>query len=545
MNQRDIEKAIEREVEEWPEASVSFTKTGTHPKAKLAFGGLLLSVVFAGTPGSQRGVHNTLSEVRRSLKKLGAVRTKPEPTAEEDEAPYRKPNDGAAKRPDPVERKPVEPKATIPEQLVEAGVVDKAAVQAAGSAETYARAGYVEVEEEEGENEVNFEARRAALLALIEGIVDGVYFDLPDTVYHAVPRLSSSGLQKLCVSPATFWRGSWLDPEKADLDEDATKAQVLGKAYHCARLEPGRFHDCYVRGLEKADFDLTSDSAIKAALKDLGEPQTQGAETIAERGQRLLDAGYDGTILAVAAAAWESERGGRIAIPGQYFDQIVTDMERIAASGEIAELLSEGEPEVSIFWTDKHGLKMKCRVDYLKASKWTDLKTFDNSRGKALGQALADAVRYNRLYVQAATYREGIEAVRVGGLDIIGEATEAQRDLIANLRLRPSPLKCWFVFTEKGGVPNILGREFRFHGVTSYRETEINALVEEDNKDRVREALGGTTALYSRALWEIDKAKRDFVLYSQVYEPGQPWFPVEPLGHFDDLDFNSYWLKGD
>jgi hypothetical protein len=81
-----------------------------------------------------------------------------------------------------------------------------------------------------------------------EPIVDGIYFGLPMEVYLAVPRLSASGMQKLCASPAAFWKEVWLNPERAaDPDEEETKAQQLGKAYHCARLEPERFHDAYVR----------------------------------------------------------------------------------------------------------------------------------------------------------------------------------------------------------------------------------------------------------------------------------------------------------
>jgi hypothetical protein len=544
MNQRDIEKAIEREVEDWPGASVTFANGGKHPKAKLSYGGALLSVVFAGTPGSQRSIHNTLRDVRGALKKLGATRTKPEPSKDEDEAPYRKPNDGAEKRPDPVAREPVEPKPDVAEQLVAAGVAtEEQKVEALRKDVVEKVASAIAEAETEEEAEDIIAAIRAAAAA----IVDGVYFDLPDTIYHAVPRLSASGLQRLAISPATFWRGSWLDPERPEADEEATKAQVLGKAYHVARLEPDRFHSSYVRAISKSDYPakglLTSDAAIKAALKELGEPQTQGAETIPDRARRLVDAGYQGTILALEVERWEAERNGRVAIPAEHFDQIVVDMERIRES-EIAGLLSDGFAEVSIFWTDKHGLKMKARLDWLTLAHWADLKTFANPNGKELDRALVDFCRYNRLHIQAATYRDATEAVRTGGLDVVGPATEAQRKLIFDLRTRAKPLGCYFVFTEKGGVPNLLAREFPFYDVSAYRETEIDALVEEGRRGEVRETLGSMTLLYQRALWEIDRGKRAFVLYSEVYEPGRPWFPIEAIGKFSDLDFNTYWLEG-
>lgn len=541
MNQRDIEKAIERELEEWPGTSVEFVNSGKHPKAKLKFLGLMMPVVFAGTPSDQRSIPNCLADVRRALRKMEAQRTKPAPTREEDEVTYRKPNDGAAKRPDPVKAEPAKAKPTVADQLVVAGVATEEQAEKA-------RAPAQAVDEEQAEEEQDATEAREALLARVAGIVDGVYFDLPDTVYHAVPRLSASGLQKLCVSPATFWRGSWLDPDKPDLDEESTKAQVLGKAYHCARLEPDSFHDRYVRKISKEDYPtkglLTSDVAVKAALKEAGEQQTITGESIEERCERLVDSGYQGTIFPLESARWERERRGRIPIEAKFFDQIVTDMERIRDTGEIAELLQGGAAEVSIFWTDKHGLKMKARLDYLTTTFWTDLKTFDNSRGKALEAAIADFVRYNRVHVQAATYRDATEAVRTGGLDVQGEATEEQRKLVFDLRTRAKPLTCWYVFTEKGGVPNLLAREFEFRAVSAYTQTEVNALVEEDRKHDVVETLGQATMLYQRALWEIDQAKRAFVLHSQVYEPGRPWFPIEPRGKFSDLDFNTYWLEG-
>lgn len=385
--------------------------------------------------------------------------------------------------------------------------------------------------------------------AVPEPIVDGVYFGLPADAYHAVPRLSASGLQRMCVSPATFWRGSWLDPDAPTLDEEETKAQQLGKAYHCARLEPERFHDCYVRELDKADFPatgmLTSDAAVKAALKELGETQSIGTESIEERCERLLQAGYEGTLWPLEKARWEREDlPGRIPIPAKYFDQIVQDMERIRGSGEIAQLLTGGQAEVSIFWTDQWGIPMKARLDYLTAELWDDFKTFDNSRGKALEQVLPDTVRYNRLHIQAVTYRDAVEAVRVGGLDVVGAATDEQRALVAAIRMRPTELGCWFIFQEKGGVPNLLAREFPFFDVPDSVTHSWDTGASEEAKAAGHAATRTRTGLFIRGSWEAEQAKRQFVLYSEAYEPGRPWFPLEGKRAFHDYEFNTYWIEG-
>lgn len=416
-------------------------------------------------------------------------------------------------------------------------------IQAAGSATTYAKRAAVEAETPDTD-EARTEAL-AALQAMVDAIVDGIYFGLPAEVYHAVPRLSASGLQKLCISPATFWKGSWLDPERAELDEDSTKAQVLGKAYHTARLEPEMFDDLYVRQLDKADFPkntLFTGTDMGKALELLGEKKTG---SVGEQAERLVAAGYTGPIWQVALAEWEAERKGRVAINGVYYDQIVADMERIRGNGDIAELLSDGQAEVSIFWTDDHGLLMKSRVDYLTAAHWADFKTFDNSRGKELTQALVDAVRFNRYHVQAVTYRDAVEAIRTGGLQIVGDATDAQRTLVAAIQIKPDELACWYVFQEKGGVPNLLAREFPFFSAPLGRELEASAMaVDEEHRANAIATQTRRTQLHSRAAWEVEHAKRAFHLYAQVYEPGRPWFPIEARGRFDDIEFNTFWLEG-
>jgi hypothetical protein len=391
-----------------------------------------------------------------------------------------------------------------------------------------------------------FDAETPAQVA-VEDIVDGVYFGLPDTVYHAVPRLSGSYLQLLCVSPATFWAKSWLNPEREELDEDETKAQQLGKAYHCARLEPERFHSAYCRAPDKAEYGdqlLTSDAAIKAELKALNEQQTMGTETIVERAKRLVAAGCEKPIWALVMDEHEQQRAGRIAIPAKYFDQIEQDMERIAGNSEIAALLNGGQAEVSIFWTDEHGLKMKARLDYLTPTHWSDLKTFDNSRGKVLAQALSDFVRFNRTYVQAAVHREAVEAVRTAGLDVQGAATDEQRALVAQLRTKPEPLDCWFVFQEKNGIPNLLARQFVFFDVPEAVTNSWDTGADEEAIAAGHAATMRRTGLYSRAQWEVRHAKETFVLYAESYQPGRPWFPLESVGRFSDLDFNTHWIEG-
>lgn len=391
-----------------------------------------------------------------------------------------------------------------------------------------------------------------------EALSDGIYFDLPEDIYHDQERLSSSRLQKLNVSPGTFWASSWLNPEnhKApdldDLDEEdakqveaATKAQILGKAYHVARLEPDRFHSCYCRELAKADLGpdaLTTSKAIEAALKDLGQAQTKAGESVLEKAHRLRAAGYREPIWHLALEEWRESIGDRIPIKAAYWTQILRDMKMIEANRPVHELLSGGFAEVSILWTDGGGVKMKARLDYLKPGAWLDFKSFDNSRAKWLDQAISDAFRFNRYHIQLATYHEAVEMIRQGALDIYGDPTREQIELIEDIERHLEPLQPYFVFQEKSGIPNLVAKRVRIFEIPD--TTRVNeAGASEEQVAKGREATMRPTGLMQKALFDIRKAKADFRIYSEVYAPGEPWQPLEPISDLTDLDFSPYWLE--
>ena len=74
---------------------------------------------------------------------------------------------------------------------------------------------------------------------------DGIYFNLPEAEYHALRRLSASGIKNILISLPTFWAKSWMNPEVADSDDKDTNAQILGRAYHAAIFEPETLADRY------------------------------------------------------------------------------------------------------------------------------------------------------------------------------------------------------------------------------------------------------------------------------------------------------------
>lgn len=394
-----------------------------------------------------------------------------------------------------------------------------------------------------------------------EAIKDGIYFRMPEETYLTAERLSKSGIKRLRVSAADYWVESHLNPNPPELTPEQERsrhmARLIGRAYHCARLEPDRFAEIYVREITTADFNgqegfLSSGREIEAELAERGLPKKFKDDAgVLDQAKRLKAAGYEGPIWHIAEEEWRaSVKPGQVVIPAKAYEEIMVDMERIRMVPAVHKLLTGGEPEVSVFWTcPETGIPMKARFDYLKADRWVEFKTFANSSRKALFQAITDAIRFERYHIDAAGYMEAAEAVRSGVLEIMDEATDAERELIAAIQARPTELACHFVFQQKGGVPNILERAWRFFESPSddaVRELEESgAPAEKLERARKMQAMASRsrTVIHTKGRMEIAAAKRDFLAYSEIYQRGEPWLPFNPSGEITDADFSQYFLE--
>lgn len=385
---------------------------------------------------------------------------------------------------------------------------------------------------------------------------DGIYFGLAEDAYLALERLSKSGIKKLRISPADFWADSWLNPKPEELTPEQEKrrklARLLGKAYHAARLEPETFEDRFIREPSQADFTdelLTNATQIGMALAALDQPKkAAGDDGVLDQAKRLRAAGYEGPIWHLIMDEFEEVAGDRWRIPASAWDSIITDMDRIRQVPAVADLLNGGAAEVSILYTcPDSGLPMKTRIDYLCARHWVEFKTFSNPMGKALNQVVIDAVAYNRYHIDAVAQMQAIEAIQSGQLDIKGDATDDEIELIVAIQEWAAPLACHLAFQQTGGIPNILAREFEFYEQeTAVDELEADGATQ-DRIDRAQafadQATPRRTLVHEKGRMEIAAAKRDFKQYSEIYRPGQPWLPWQPSGKITDLDFRSYWLE--
>lgn len=390
---------------------------------------------------------------------------------------------------------------------------------------------------------------------------NGIYFGLPEETYLSQERLSKSGIKRIRVSPADFWAESYLNPNPPELTPEQERqrfmARLVGRAYHAARLEPEKFASTYVREISMADFSsaegfVSSGREIEALLAERGQPKKSKDDAgVLDQAKRLAATGYDGPIWHIEEEKWRaSVLPGQVVIPAKVYQEILVDMERIRRVPSVQKLLTGGIAEVSIFWTcPETGIPMKARFDYLKPDRWVEFKTFANSSRKALFQAITDAIRFERYHIDAAAYMECAEIVRGGTLDIIGDATAEERELVGMIQARAEPLRCHFIFQQKGGVANLLNCPFHFFESPSddaLRELEESCASDQQiSRARKMQAISSRhrTAIYTKGRMEIAAAKRDFLLYSEVYQAGEPWAPIKNVLEISDASFSQHFLE--
>src|SRR5690606_36950277 len=116
------------------------------------------------------------------------------------------------------------------------------------------------------------------------------------------------------------------------------------------------------------DGTLFTGTEMGKVLEEMG---LKKSGSVLEQAERLADAGFPASQLwALVKQEWDRARGARTPIPAKHYDQMLTDSRRISEHPDIGPLLRGGEAEVSVFWTDEHGVKMKARIDYLTADWW-------------------------------------------------------------------------------------------------------------------------------------------------------------------------------
>lgn len=320
----------------------------------------------------------------------------------------------------------------------------------------------------------------------------GIYFGMPDEVYHSIHACSASGLKKLSVSSMDYWANSVLNLEKEEpkpLGELSGKE--LGRAYHTRICEgPTAFYERYYVKLDQATARFNAEAAgkklcvtiadLRVAIDDAGgKPKGTSKDGLIEQ---LFDLDADAHIWDHMQAKHEEQNEGKIPISTKLHRRIEIAAAMIAGDPQLKDAFTGGHAEVSIFWYDERtGIPCKARLDYLKLNWLVDLKSFSNKAGKPVQRAIDMAISYEKYFIPVVFYLEAIAAAKKlirdsgGKLDCVGVYDAAawskagERRVATEEETRRVRQWCWqwahqpepdvlFVFQQSGVAPVTRGR---------------------------------------------------------------------------------------
>ena len=342
----------------------------------------------------------------------------------------------------------------------------------------------------------------------------GIYFGMPEEIYHADPSLSASGIKDLDVSRLTYWINSVLNPLREDKN---TKPMTAGKALHKSIIEgPEAFNEAYAMIPEKPDNALDGGAELKDKCADLG---LKKSGSIAELCERIREADKDAVLWPDVLRDFREKNEGKIFLTSAEAYDIEFPSAIIAKHPTALKAFTGGYPEVSIFWRDEEtNVPLKSRIDYLKAKAVVELKSFSNPFGKPLDKAIGHAVANHRYFVDAAVRLEGAEQAKKMKPDQwhgelpSGEWIDAFK--------KCSVHTVAFVFLEQGKCPNIRLREWR----------------------RSEKKGGDNNAYYYKGQLAFREGVERYAECMKHFGPDIPWMNIEPMTPFiDGFDF-PIWM---
>lgn len=444
-----------------------------------------------------------------------------------------------------------------------------------------------------------------AVASAFEQMPDGVYLHLDEDIYHAQHRLSASGVGKLMQSEADFWAASWMNPKHDDTPTEAMRLgrafhsaklepHLLDEKFirdlHKSDLPASALlTDTEVRAaikeLQPKPEDhpgvLMKDGDVKAALKALDLPQSKAGETAEDRQLRLHEADPSVRFWADVVYDWEQENGpikepegetpegrarrlqalgfndriwclereafeltveGRTKIGAEFWDQMQEDVAEMSSDPTLKSHLTGGRAEVSVLWTDTEtGVKWKARIDYLRPDMHTDVKTYANPSRKPVTDCLRDAFRYNGYYRQGHIYDNAVERIRAGAVELMDSDKPEDIAFLQSLRDHPRHLECWYIFQQKGGIPNVFAMKAVYYlPAKGLREGATG--LDADKAQAVFDAYEGPTMLMMKARRDVEACVDKFIGCMTEYGTSEKWKPLNPVGQFDDFSFPSFWI---
>ncbi len=275
----------------------------------------------------------------------------------------------------------------------------------------------------------------------------GIYYDMPASLYHAIPALSQSGMKHLAISPLRYWHAVL---NKSAEDEEETKALRLGTALHCGVVESEETFDLrYAQAIDPSQWDVCLDTVpqIRAWCEEQGEKAkgNKKDEVIQSALSLMRRTGKQVKILALEQRAHAAANEGKIILPLDQWRQVIGMTRALRAEKALQPILKSGRSEVSIVVREPEtGILMKCRIDWMAPKHTVDFKTFTQTRGKSIDKSIADAIYYERYWVQVYFYdmlRRMATGEKPGDFDSILPFVESQEP--HEVRLKSLQPRCW------------------------------------------------------------------------------------------------------
>ena len=337
---------------------------------------------------------------------------------------------------------------------------------------------------------------------------EGLYFGMPDEVYHSLPMLSASGLKNLLISPVDFYYRSWLNVNKQERED--TEAMIIGRAYHKRILEGRRaFYDSYCAEFEAQDGCLRTIEDLKIALSSVGvsgESKWKKPDWIRACQSYLPDA----KILDVEKQRYDEMTNGKTQLSALLIERIEIAAAMIEKHPQLGKCITGGFPEVTVIWQSED-LWFKARFDYLKPRAIIDLKTFTNAQNKPVDAAIYGAMANQKYHIQAAHYLNA--AGRASGFAKTGEVFggNPSAEWLEALS-ETEEHDFYFLFQQKGTAPLARGKKF------------------------------GRGSMFACGQVSIQKAVELFRQYYAVYGDGV-WVDNEDITAFDDTLFPPWSVE--
>lgn len=247
----------------------------------------------------------------------------------------------------------------------------------------------------------------------------GIYFDLPEEIYHSDTSLGSTSIKELAKMPCK-WQYERLRPRK----EVEVEHLTWGRAWHCRVLEgEAEFAKRYANPPTSSDYPdaLNTADQIKDFLKKHGQKTSGNKPELIARAKDLDECPeFFDEIL----ARWHFDHPKHQNLSDRQVREIEDAVDNMARDPILVSVMQAGSmihgaAEMSIFWVDERGIRRKCRLDYSLAptsgrpqSLVVDLKSLTSFKGGTDEEAGMRKI-YDECYdLQVAGYMDGIRSAR-------------------------------------------------------------------------------------------------------------------------------------